>query len=336
MLIRKRKLTQNQSRRIAQNNQNHDDTWHLGVIVSHFGKQLAVQTTHATSNTNAPKNGQIYRCHTRTNLPLLATGDRVGFSFDPKTQLGRIEKLFDRHTLLARPDRYHKLKPIAANSDLLVIVFAPLPKPACHLIDRYLLVAHLSNLPALLLCNKSDLLTLHPDTTQICQEYQALGISTITTSALEPSSLSILQAQLHNKTALFVGQSGVGKSSLINHLIPEATQTTNALSAISKLGQHTTTTSRLFMYTQNPEQGGIIDTPGVREFGVWHIQKDDIFGAFSDLLPYKGECQFRDCNHQPNAKGCALWQAVHDHKILPRRLESFLQLRDEIGSHAQK
>lgn len=337
MLIRQRKLTKNQTRRIAKNADTiADDELYFGVIVSHFGKQLAVQCTtkKPSSNTQNTNNsqfleiGQVIRCHTRTNLPLLATGDRVGFSFDETTNLGRIEKLLPRTTLIARPDRYHKLKPVASNSELLVVVFAPLPKPATNLIDRYLLISHLSDVPTLLVLNKADLLPEHPEVEKIYEEYQSLGIDIIKTSVNDKVSIHQLKTKLQDKLALFAGQSGVGKSSLINQILPNAEQATNIISELSKLGQHTTTTSRLLFY-DNTTLGGIIDTPGIREYGVWHLAKDDIFGAFYDLLPYKGDCQFRDCNHTHNAKGCALWQAAAQGKVLARRIESLLELQAE-------
>ncbi|MDO4426698.1 MAG: ribosome small subunit-dependent GTPase A [Moraxella sp.] len=349
MLIRKRKLTQNQSRQIAQNNEQVDDSLlHTGVIVSHFGKQLLVQLTalaSTPSNTDttpehptptlAPKLGDIVRCHTRTNLPMMTVGDTVKISYTANDEFGRIEKLGDRTTLITRPDRYHKVKPVAANVDLLVVVFAPLPKPATSLIDRYLLIAHLSQVPVLLVLNKADL--IDADTQKIYDEYQALGINMVMTSITNPDSLATLTQHLTGKLAIFAGQSGVGKSSIINHLLPDAEQSTNMISEISKLGQHTTTTSRLLAYDPfDLGKGGVIDTPGIREYGVWHLSKDTILGAFSELASYNGDCAFRDCTHAQNAKGCALWQAVEKGEVLARRVESLLELQAEAGSVAGK
>lgn len=331
-LIRKRKLTKNQQRRISQNNQfdGDDNLLTQAIIVSHFGKQLDVQIVQTNPKVPTLIQGQIYRCHTRTNLPMLTTGDKVWISYDDIAKLGRIEKLDDRKTLITRPDRYHKIKPVAANVGMLVIVFAALPKPATQLIDRYLLISHITGVPALLVLNKSDLLDEYPEVLQIYQEYQSLGVDIIQTSRHNSESIKILQNRIHNQLSIFAGQSGVGKSSLINQLIPTANQDTNHISHSSKLGQHTTTTSRLLPYnSENLDQGGIIDTPGIREYGIWHLSADEILAAFPELYALNGDCQFRDCTHNPNIKGCAFWQAATDGRVLARRVQSLLQLQQE-------
>lgn len=198
-LIRKRKLTDQQSRRIAKQQQHgqavDSDTLMDGIVISNYGKQLDVQATSLPKQIPekppvAPDEPDpfwqpitlhsIWRCHTRTNLPLIATGDKVRFSADPNTGLGRIEAIYDRHNIITRPDRYHKLKPVASNVDLLAIVFAPLPAPSAQLIDRYLVASHYAQVTPLLILNKADLLqdTAHADTLQLLQEYQQLGYAT--------------------------------------------------------------------------------------------------------------------------------------------------------------
>lgn len=326
MLIRKRKLTQNQARRIDKQNSTLDDkALHTGVVIAHFGKQLDVLATHTVNDSDVVV-GHIYRCHARTNLPMLATGDSVQFSYDTLAKLGRIDKVHDRQNLITRPDRYHKLKPVVANVDILAVVFAPLPKPATNLIDRYLLIAKLHNIKLLLILNKCDI--IDDDSLAVCNAYQKLGADVIKTSIYEPQD--DLKNKLYGKMTIFAGQSGVGKSSLINQILPNAQQDTNVISAGSNLGQHTTTTSRLMPYNPNDiSQGGIIDTPGIREYGIWHLSKDDILQGFDELAPLAGLCQFRDCNHTPTARGCALWQAQQDGKVLAWRIDSLVALQAE-------
>lgn len=182
-LIRKRKLTKNQTRQIQKNQETiiDDGTFATGVVVSHFGKQLDVQITALPDimPQTALALGQIWRCHVRTNLPMLTTGDTVKFSIDDVAGTGRIEQLLPRTTLITRPDRYHKVKPVASNVAILAIIFAPLPKPATGLIDRYILVARLAGVTPLLVLNKADLLDDHPDVVQIVKNIKHLEGDTV-------------------------------------------------------------------------------------------------------------------------------------------------------------
>ncbi|MFA9485517.1 MULTISPECIES: ribosome small subunit-dependent GTPase A [unclassified Moraxella] len=343
-LIRRRKLTKNQTRQIQKNQDKiiDDGTLVGGVIVSHFGRQLDVQITELPQIIEEGVSlavGDIWRCHARTNLPMMASGDGVKFSIDTTANLGRIEVLSNRRTLIARPDRYNKVKPIAANVDTLAIVFSSLPKPATNLIDRYLLIARLSGVQPLLVLNKADLLADFADVEKIYEEYQLLGskygFEIIKTSSVTLGGLSELNAYLQGKLTIFAGQSGVGKSSLINQLLPNANQSTNIISVGSQLGQHTTTTSRLLAFDDSElSKGGIIDTPGIREYGIWHLSDNDIMVGFDELYERRGQCQFRDCNHVQNAKGCAFWQAVLAGEILERRVESFNELVKEAKMNA--
>lgn len=340
-MIRKRRLTQQQHRRIQQQQQRQttQDTGveMEGLIVQHYGRQLEVKVLSLPEQ--MPKKpseqpdsfwkeiclGDVWRCHTRTNLEALVTGDRVRWQADCVSGLGVITSLHPRQSLLTRPDRYHKIKPVAANISLIVVVFAPLPEVAPMLIDRYLVACADANIATLLVMNKSDLVQENDDILNLIKEYQQLGYDVI--QCHKDGDLTELKQKLQHQTVAFVGQSGVGKSSLINALIPEAQQLTNVISENSALGQHTTTSTRLIDFG---EESALIDSPGIREFGLWHLTHDKIRLGFPDIQPFLGECQFRNCTHT-HEKRCALKEAVEQNQILPRRLESYLRLMAEVS-----
>ncbi|MEB3767038.1 ribosome small subunit-dependent GTPase A [Acinetobacter sp. MD2] len=349
-LIRKRRLTEQQQRRIQKQHQSRQEELDTsqdleGLVVQHYGRQLEVKAlSEPEQHPIAPvcvegepepfwkpiELGSVWRCHTRTNLELLVTGDRVKWQADPNTGLGVITAIHPRRSLLTRPDRYHKVKPVAANISLIVIVFAPLPEPAPMLIDRYLVACNNANIPALLVLNKADLLKEHDPILDLLQEYQDLGYEVLQSSI--DGNLTELAQRLEGETVAFVGQSGVGKSSLINKIAPHALQKTNIISENSALGQHTTTSTRLVDFG---ERGALIDSPGIREFGLWHLNLDAVEAGYPEIANYLGRCQFRNCTHK-NEKNCALQQAADNGEILLRRLESFLRLSDEILDAQQK
>lgn len=351
-LIRKRKLTDQQTRRIQKQQKSQqvlDDAQLMdGIVVANYGKQLEVQATSLPKAIPekpivAPDEPEpfwqpitlhsLWRCHTRTNLPLIATGDKVRFVADPNTGLGRIEAIYDRQSIINRPDRYHKLKPIAANVDILAVVFAPLPSPSAQLIDRYLVACHHSDIKPLLVLNKSDLLAdpAHSEVVKLLSDYQKLGYDTLMTQS--DGDLTALKNRLAGKNVIFAGQSGVGKSSLVNQLLPQAGQSVNEISTLSQLGQHTTTTSRFLPFDpMHLSKGAIIDTPGIREYGLWHLTPDDILQGFVELAPLAPYCRFRDCKHTESTPNCAMWQAVKDGQVLARRVENLVVLQEEAAT----
>ena len=349
-LIRKRRLTEQQQRRIQKQHKTRqeeaDTSQDLeGLVVQHYGRQLEVQALsvpelHPEKPVVAEgepepfwkeiEMGSVWRCHTRTNLELLVTGDRVKWQADPNTGLGIITAIHPRKSLLTRPDRYHKVKPVAANISLIVIVFAPLPEPAPGLIDRYLVACADAEIPALLVLNKSDLLKENDPILDLLKEYENLGYEVMQTQS--DGDLTELSARLNDETVAFVGQSGVGKSTLINAIVPDAAQKTNVISENSALGQHTTTSTRLISFGDG---AALIDSPGIREFGLWHLTLDKVQTGFPEIENLLGHCQFRNCTHK-HEKQCALRQAADSGESLPRRLDSYLRLIDEITEAQQK
>lgn len=284
-----------------------------GIVISHFGTQIDVESLDpAAENT-------IQRCHFRANLGGIVTGDRVVWrNGDP---LGVVEAVLPRTTLLSRPNNFGELKPVAANIDTLVITIAPEPTPFANLIDRYLVAAEALEIRPVLLLNKTDLIndSNREQLANMLDEYRLLGYQVIEASTHSEEGLEQLTDYLNDKISIFVGQSGVGKSSLINQLLPGTDIKTGALSAATQKGTHTTTTARLYHFTQG---GDLIDSPGIREFGLWHIDKDQLLEGFIEFRPHIGHCRFRDCQHEKEP-GCAILEALEKGLITKRRMESY-------------
>lgn len=288
-----------------------------GLVIAHFGVQVEIEALEPELQ------GQHYRCYIRANLPALVTGDRV--IWRPANQgAGVIVAQLPRHSELCRPDMRGQLKPVASNVDQIIIVFAPLPEPHANLIDRYLVAASHAGIKPLLLLNKADLLDGEHGgkARQLLAVYKQLGYAILDVSAAAGDGLDQLQERLKDKISVFVGQSGVGKSSLVNRLLPEAQMAVGALSELTHKGTHTTTTARLFHFDHG---GSLIDSPGIREFGLAHVDITDVEAGFIEFAEFLGHCRFRDCSHE-HEPGCALLKAVAEQKISEQRLDSFRML----------
>ncbi|MCQ4271620.1 small ribosomal subunit biogenesis GTPase RsgA [Pseudomonas kuykendallii] len=285
-----------------------------GLVIAHFGVQVEVEAEDGEIR------GQVFRCHLRANLPALVTGDRVVWRAGNQGN-GVIVAQLPRNSELCRPDSRGQLKPVAANVDLIVIVFAPLPEPHANLIDRYLIAAEHAGIRPLLLLNKADLVDEQngPRLNALLAVYRQLGYPLMEVSAHEGGGMEALQARLDGHVSVFVGQSGVGKSSLVNSLLPGVDTRVGGLSEVTGKGTHTTTTARLFHF---PGGGELIDSPGIREFGLGHVSRDDVEAGFIEFADLLGTCRFRDCKHD-REPGCALLKALEEGRIQPQRIASY-------------
>lgn len=291
-----------------------------GLVIAHYGSQVDVECQQGNDA------GQIFRCHLRANLETLVTGDRVIWRAGNPT--GVIVANQARESELSRPDMHGQLRPVAANIDYIVIVIAPLPEPHANLIDRYLVAAESVGIEPLILLNKVDLIddANRAQLNELLSVYPDIGYRVLNASTHSMDGLAALKAVLKNRTSVFVGQSGVGKSSLINALLPGVDIKVGELSKAHAKGTHTTTTAKLFHF---PDGGDLVDSPGIREFGLWHMEREQVLNGFLEFRPYLGGCKFRDCKHQ-SEPGCELLAAVEKGKITKRRLASFESIANSL------
>jgi ribosome biogenesis GTPase / thiamine phosphate phosphatase len=267
----------------------------------------------------------------------LAVGDRVRLRLTgPHT--GQITEILPRRNRLARrsplpmPGAHAHEQVIAANVDLLVpVMAAAAPSPRWNLLDRFLVSAESLEIPCLVVITKADLARhpgeeLDPTLQAEAELYRRIGYPVLLTSAASGAGLEELRQALFGQVAAFIGKSGVGKTSLLNALQPGLGQRVNAVNPITGKGRHTTTATELHRL---PGGGGLVDTPGIREFGLWGVDEADLALYFPEMRPYVGRCRFGlDCRHA-DEPGCALRRAVVAGQVSPRRYQSYMKLNEE-------
>ena len=288
-----------------------------GRVVRRHGQSLLVRD----------ERGQNHLCLFRQNLGDIVCGDRVLWQPVAGDQ-GVVVALLPRETVLSRSDYSGQDKPLAANITQLVVVLAPRPEPAGYLTDQYLVAAELMGVKALITLNKADLLDDEAlgEFRQRFAHYEEIGYPVITVSAKREHGLEPLMQHLTGETSILVGQSGVGKSSLINALIPQQPEAVGELSSGSGLGRHTTSAATLHFLDNG---GEIIDSPGVRSFRPGKLSRRELERGFREFTPFLGRCRFSNCSHRQEP-GCALRQAVDEGKIHPQRLENFLLMLEKL------
>jgi ribosome biogenesis GTPase len=289
------------------------------------GRVLAV---YGLTSTVEAENGVEYQCAVRRLLKTLSTdlrhvvaaGDRVLFRPSDNRE-GIIERIEPRHGVLSRESRGRQ-QTLVANVDQLIIVASaaePYLKP--NLIDRFLVSAEQSHLKAVICINKIDLVEPAP-LEPLVGVYSQMGYAVILTSARTGAGVERLRRRLAGKESVVAGQSGVGKSSLLNAVHPGLGLAVSEVSAETQKGRHTTTTGRLI-----PLEGGgyVVDTPGIRQFQLWDVIPEEVAGLYRDVRPLVNRCAFPDCTHRHEAD-CAVKHAVADGWLDARRYESFLNL----------
>jgi ribosome biogenesis GTPase / thiamine phosphate phosphatase len=284
-----------------------------GLVIAHLGQGIAVE-----------HNDKIILCQTLRRLETVAVGDKVLWSLSSPDQ-GRIEEILPRRSLLARPSRNGKTRPVAANIDTVFVVFAVEPYCDFLLIDQYLAVCESHTIDVALVLNKTDL-TQSDSTEKELLDYQNLGYPLYRVSARAASGLDELKRALKNQVSMFAGQSGVGKSSLTNAIIPDKELKTNTISATTKHGRHTTTAATLYHLNGG---GDLIDSPGLAIFGLAGLSEQQLAYGYREFQPLLDKCQFNDCRHLKD-KGCAVLMAVENGEISMTRYQRFLKLREKM------
>ena len=283
-----------------------DEKEYQGRVITRYGQRQLVED----------ENGIVFQSVSRQNIGFSVAGDKILFQ-KTKHDDAIVTAIYPRDNELKRQDKL-----IAANIDQLWLVVAIEPHYEFELIDRYLIMAENSNLPIGIIVNKIELSSNKSKTENDFLNYQSLGYDVHFLSVKKQINLDFFKEQLVNKSHIFLGQSGVGKSSLINSLIPDLQLRVNEISSKSKLGKHTTTNTTIYHI---PSGGDLIDSPGVREFQLDSLTELEIKSGFKEFRALSDACRFRDCRHI-NEPNCAVKESLDQGKMNPNRYQSYLNI----------
>ncbi len=287
-------------------------------VITSYGSHGVVRTEDET----------LLECRYRRKLGRPLCGDNILVKPDYPVRQASLEKILPRHSCFYRGDARLRKHAVAANLDQIVIVVCPYPEPPFHLLDRYLVAVENLNLEALLIFNKADLKADYPKVSKRMDtqfEYlHSLGYPILETSCKSGLGTTELESALLNKCSILVGQSGVGKSSLINTIFPERELQTRAVSNATQKGRHTTTATTLYFL---PRGGQIIDSPGVWEFGLWTMPAAELAHGFIEFNRWSQDCKFTNClhTHEPD---CGVKAALMEGKLPEPRYKAYAQALD--------
>jgi ribosome biogenesis GTPase len=270
----------------------------------------------------------------RKGTDIVAVGDWITISTNADGS-GVVEEVAERHSVLSRtrPGAHDtrrmaldREQVLVANPDQVVLVFSIMrPQPSLRKLDRFLVVAEVNELPAVIAVNKIDLLASIDEAREMFQVYEDLGYQVIYTSTKSGEGVVELKEALHDKISVLTGSSGVGKSSLLNAIQPGLGLQVREVSEATEKGMHTTRHAEMFAL----EGGGyVVDTPGIRGLALFDVAPEELDAYFREIAPLVPQCQFSDCTHQ-HEPGCAVRAALEDGRISPARYDSYLRLRDE-------
>ena len=298
-----------------------------GLVIKNTGSWYTVKTD----------DGQLIESKIKGNFRLkgirstnpVAVGDYVQLITNQEGT-AFISSIEDRRNYIIRksPNLSKQSHILAANVDqALLVVTVNYPQTSTTFIDRFLAGAEAYRVPVIIIFNKTDLLTeeeLHYQK-MMCTLYETIGYQCIELSAATGEGVDELRSFIKEKKSLLSGNSGVGKSTLINQLIPDAEQRTAEISEAHNSGMHTTTFSEML---ELPEGGYLIDTPGIKGFGTFDIEKEELTGYFKEIFKFSQDCKFSDCTHT-HEPGCAVIKAVEEHYIAASRYQSYLSMLED-------
>ncbi|SUH11546.1 ribosome-associated GTPase [Salmonella enterica subsp. enterica] len=297
-----------------------------GIVISRFGMHADVESA----------DGEVHRCNIRRTIRSLVTGDRVVWrpgkaAAEGVNVKGIVEAVHERTSVLTRPDFYDGVKPIAANIDQIVIVSAILPELSLNIIDRYLVGCETLQVEPLIVLNKIDL--LDDEGMDFVNEqmdiYRNIGYRVLMVSQPYAGWSETAGRGVNRSYQYFLPGSPASENPVcLNALLGLQNEIlTNDVSNVSGLGQHTTTAARLYHF---PHGGDVIDSPGVREFGLWHLEPEQITQGFVEFHDYLGHCKYRDCKHDADP-GCAIREAVENGAIAETRFENYHRILESMA-----
>ena len=296
-----------------------DNDVHTGLIIRAQSGFFDVKTDDGVIT--AKLRGRLKKERMETDAAALGDWVTVRRTEDDK---GVIESIEPRERVLSRkaPGRSEIEQVIVANPDQAVFVFACAdPDPNFRFLDRFLVVAERENLPAIICANKVDLVVMRSAKDEF-QMYDRLGYPVLYTSALTGKGVGKLRKVLRDKISVFAGPSGAGKSSLLNAIQPGLGLHTHEISQSTKRGQHTTVVPELL---ELKDGGFVADTPGLKAFGLWDIESEELDAYFPEMRDLVAQCEFSDCMHV-HEPGCAIITAVEEGDISPERYDSYLRM----------
>ena len=298
-----------------------------GLVIKNTGSWYTVRTDEGL-DVDCKIKGNFRLKGIRSTNPV-AVGDRVEIILNQEGT-AFISSICDRRNYIIRKSQNLSKQShiIAANVDqAFLIVTVSHPQTSTTFIDRFLATAEAYSVPTVLVFNKTDILS---DEERHYQEmmmklYETVGYKCVAVSATTGLGMDDIKPMLKDKITLLSGNSGVGKSTFINHILPDANLRTSSISDAHNTGMHTTTFSEML---ELPEGGYLIDTPGIKGFGTFDIEPEELTSYFKDIFQFSKDCRFNNCTHT-HEPGCAVLQALEEHRLAPSRYASYLSMMDD-------